>query len=158
MVSRDESLTWLQRRIEEYRSNENNIGEVVEDFDDMVKLGSGFVSSDELDKVDIRDGKDERPMYNKSSLDGEPTMRLFELLREFANCFAWSYTEMLGLDKELVELLLPIKRGFRPYKQQARNFNPKIVGKIKKEVDRLLQAKFIRPCRYAEWVSIVVPV
>ena len=29
---------------------------------------------------------------------------------------------------------------------------------IKKETKRLLEAKFIRPCRYAEWISNVVPV
>ena len=29
---------------------------------------------------------------------------------------------------------------------------------IKKETGRLLEAKFIRPCRYAEWISNVVPI
>ena len=29
---------------------------------------------------------------------------------------------------------------------------------IKKETERLLEAKFIRPCRYAEWISNVVPI
>ena len=29
---------------------------------------------------------------------------------------------------------------------------------IKKETERLLEAKFIQPCRYAEWISNVVPV
>jgi hypothetical protein len=29
---------------------------------------------------------------------------------------------------------------------------------VKEEVDRLLQAEFIQPCRYAEWVSNIVPV
>jgi hypothetical protein len=29
---------------------------------------------------------------------------------------------------------------------------------VKEEVDRLLQAGFIQPCRYADWVSNVVPV
>jgi hypothetical protein len=32
------------------------------------------------------------------------------------------------------------------------------VGKIKEEVDRLLMANCIQPCRYTEWVSNVVPV
>jgi hypothetical protein len=52
-----------------------------------------------------------------------------------------------------VEHRFSIKQGFRPYKQMARNFNAEIVGKVKAEVDKLLQAKFIRSCRYAEWVS-----
>jgi hypothetical protein len=34
----------------------------------------------------------------------------------------------------------------------------KIIGKIKEEVDRLLQAKFVRPCRYTEWVSNIISV
>jgi hypothetical protein len=73
-------------------------------------------------------------------------------------CFAWDYTEMPELSKELVEHWLPIKAGFRPYKQGARNFKPEIVRRVKEEVDRLLQAGFIQPCRYAEWVSNIVPV
>jgi hypothetical protein len=32
------------------------------------------------------------------------------------------------------------------------------VGKIKEEVDQLLKAKFVQPCRYVNWVSNVVPV
>ena len=29
---------------------------------------------------------------------------------------------------------------------------------IKKETKRLLEAKFIRPCQYVEWISNVVPI
>jgi hypothetical protein len=43
-------------------------------------------------------------------------------------------------------------------KQGAQNFKPEIVGRVKEEVDRLLQAGFIQPCRYADWVSNIVPV
>jgi hypothetical protein len=30
--------------------------------------------------------------------------------------------------------------------------------RIKEEIDQLLKANFIRPCRYAEWISNIVPV
>jgi hypothetical protein len=72
--------------------------------------------------------------------------------------FAWDYTEMPRLGRELVEHRLPIKTGFRPYKQGARNFKPEIIERVKEEVDRLLQARFIQPCLYADWVSNIVPV
>jgi hypothetical protein len=39
-----------------------------------------------------------------------------------------------------------------------RSFKHEIIGKVQEEVDRLLRAGFIRPCRYAEWVSNIVPV
>jgi hypothetical protein len=71
-------------------------------------------------------------------------------------CFAWDYTEMIGLSRELVEHRLPIKAGFRPYKQGAQIFKPEIIGRVKEEIDRLLQARFIQPCRYADWVSNIV--
>jgi hypothetical protein len=65
---------------------------------------------------------------------------------------------MPGLSRELIEHQLPIKTNFRPYKQGARNFKPEIVRRVKEEVDQLLQAGFMQPCRYADWVSNIVPV
>jgi hypothetical protein len=44
-----------------------------------------------------------------------------------------------------------------PYKLPRRNFNPDINDRVK-EVNRLLDAKFIRPCRYADWISNIVPI
>jgi hypothetical protein len=65
---------------------------------------------------------------------------------------------MPGLSRELIEHRLSIKAGFRPYKQGARNFKPEIVERAKEEVDGFLQARFIHPCRYADWVSNIVSV
>jgi hypothetical protein len=73
-------------------------------------------------------------------------------------CFAWDYTEMPGLSRELTKHRLPIKASFRPYKQGAQNIKPEIVGRVKEEVDQLLQARFIQPCRYANWVSNIVSI
>jgi hypothetical protein len=50
---------------------------------------------------------------------------------------------MPGLSRELVEHRLPIKARFRLYKQGARNIKPEIMGRVKEEVDWLLEAGFI---------------
>lgn len=65
---------------------------------------------------------------------------------------------MRGLRRELLEPQLPIKPGFMPFKQKSRSFSPDLIPRIKDEVHRLLEAKFIRPCRYVDWVSSIVPV
>ena len=65
---------------------------------------------------------------------------------------------MPGLDRSIVEHRLPIKPGYRPFKQIPRRFNPNVLDDIKKETERLLEAKFIRPCGYAKWIYSVVPV
>jgi hypothetical protein len=44
------------------------------------------------------------------------------------------------------------------YKQPTRRFNPIIHDQVKEEVEQLLNARFIRPCRYVEWVSNIIPV
>jgi hypothetical protein len=49
--------------------------------------------------------------------------------------FSLEYTEMPGLDRSLVEHRLPIKQGFWPYKQLVRNYSPKIIGRVKEEVN-----------------------
>jgi hypothetical protein len=33
-----------------------------------------------------------------------------------------------------------------------------VLVEVKKEVEKMLEAGFIRPCRYADWISSVVPV
>jgi hypothetical protein len=65
---------------------------------------------------------------------------------------------MPGLSRELIEHRLPIKAGFRSYKQGAHYFKPEIIERVEEEVDRLLQAGLIQPCRYADWVSNIVPI
>jgi hypothetical protein len=65
---------------------------------------------------------------------------------------------MPGLSHELVEHQLSIKVGFRPYKQLARRFNPDIYDRVKEEINRLLEADFIRLCWYADWISNIIPV
>jgi hypothetical protein len=83
---------------------------------------------------------------------------LGELLKEFSGCFAWNYTEIPGLGWDSVEHTLPIKKGFRPRKRPARNYHPDLLVTIKEEVERLLEAGFIQTCRYAEWISNIVPI
>jgi hypothetical protein len=56
------------------------------------------------------------------------------LLKEYSNFFAWSYTEMPGLSRELVEHRLHIKLGFRPFKQRPRSFRPDMLPRIKDEI------------------------
>ena len=50
-MSKDDSIKWLQRRTEEYRSGKNDMHETIEDFDNMEKLGQGFSLADQLKKL-----------------------------------------------------------------------------------------------------------
>ena len=86
------------------------------------KLGHGFTSADELEEVDIGFGDRPRPTYVSAKLDLEYKQELIDLLKEFKDSFAWKYYEMPGLDRSIVEHQLPIKPGYRPFKQASRRF------------------------------------
>ena len=65
---------------------------------------------------------------------------------------------MPGWSRDLVEHHLPIKAGFRSYKQPARHFNSVMYDWIKAEINHLLDVGFIRSCHYIDWISNIVPV
>jgi hypothetical protein len=144
MMSVSKDLEWLSRQTVEYHSYTDDAMGVVEDLD-------------ELEKVDIGDGVISRPIYVSARLNTSQKQEIIELLKAYMCCFAWDYTRMPRLSRELVEHRLPIKVSFRPYKQGSRNFKLEIIGMVE-EVDQLLQAGFIQPCCDADWVSNIVPV
>jgi len=124
--------------------------------EDEGKMGKGFMSADELEAVDIGDGGKPRPTYVSAKLDPKYKQELVASLKEYKNCFAWEYYEMPGLDRKLVEHRLPLKPGYRPFKQAPRRIKPEVMADVKAEITRLYEAKFIRQCRYTEWISSVV--
>jgi hypothetical protein len=83
---------------------------------------------------------------------------MIALLKEYSGCFAWDYTEMPGLDRSIVEHRLPLKKGFRPFQQRARQMRIEVLEEVKKEIEKMLEAGFIRSCRYVKWISSIVPV
>jgi hypothetical protein len=142
------NLEWLHKRVEHYRAKKNDMCEAIEESEDLDKLGQGFTSPNPLEEVDIGDGVTPSPTFVKRNFDVDYKANLIELLKEYADYFAWNYQEMPGLSRDLIEHQLSIKAGFRPYEQNARHYNPPMYDWIKEETDRLLKANFIRPCWY----------
>jgi hypothetical protein len=128
------------------------------DLMDEGKLGYRFTSADELEEIDIGPGDKPRSTFISKKLNPELRELMIVLLKEYADCFAWDYTEMPRLDRSIVEHRLPLKPGFQLFQQRARQMKAEVLEEVKKEVEKMLAAGFIRPCRYAEWISSVVPV
>ncbi|RDY06884.1 hypothetical protein CR513_09070, partial [Mucuna pruriens] len=62
--------------------------------------------------------------------------RLVKLLKEYADIFAWSYRDMLGLDITIVEHKLSLIPNAIPVCQQLRRMKPEVALKIKEEVGK----------------------
>jgi hypothetical protein len=73
--------------MEEYRAERAQIKEVVDDFDEVGKLGLGFDSVDRLEEVNLGENGESRPTYINRGLPEEHKRMMKELLREFSDCF-----------------------------------------------------------------------
>jgi hypothetical protein len=80
------------------------------------------------------------------------------LFQEFRDIFAWSYTEMPGIDPSIIEHRIDTWPDITPVRQKQRPLHPAKASAIKAEVDKLRTAGFIYPIAYTSWVSNPVPV
>jgi hypothetical protein len=134
-MSMQKNVERLRHRTKQYWSIKNNMCEAIEDFDEVKKLGQGFSSTDNLEGIDIGDQIIPRPTFVNKNISLEHKDSIIKLLKDYVGCFTWNYREMLELSRELVEHWLPIKSGFRPYKQNTRRFNPILHDRVKEEVE-----------------------
>ncbi|KAM1734116.1 hypothetical protein ACFX11_019649 [Malus domestica] len=70
---------------------------------------------DPLEEINVGTVDDPRPLFISALLPRSIRSELCNLLGEFKDCFAWSYHEMPGLDRTLVEHELRIKPGCKPF-------------------------------------------
>jgi hypothetical protein len=75
--------------------------EVIEDFDEVEKLGQGFSSADPLDEIDIGDGITRRLTFINKNMSLEHKDAIIKLLRDYVDGFTWNYHETLSLSREL---------------------------------------------------------
>jgi hypothetical protein len=115
-MSTQKNVEWLRHRMEQYRSTTNDMCEAIEDFNEVEKLGQGFLSADPLEEIDIGDGTTPRPTFVNKNMSLEHKDAIIKFLKDYVDYVAWNYHEMPELSRELVEHWLPIKSSFRPYK------------------------------------------
>jgi hypothetical protein len=70
------------------------------------------------------------------------------LFQEYRDIFAWSYTEMPGLDPSIVEHRIDTWPDITPVRQKQRPLHPSKAAAIKAEIDKLRTAGFIYPIAY----------
>ncbi len=80
-MSKEANLEWLQKRMQEYRSIKNDIGETIEDFDEIENLGQGFTSADPLEEVGIGDGTKPRQTFLNKNMRAYYKVKIIELLK-----------------------------------------------------------------------------
>jgi hypothetical protein len=81
---------------------------------------------------------------------------LTSFLRDNADIFAWSPSDMPGVPRELAEHRLEVNKTAQPIKQKLRQFSKYRKQAIEVEVCKLLAAGFIRECQHRVWLANLV--
>jgi hypothetical protein len=79
-----------------------------------------------------------------------------EFFRRNKDIFGWGHEDMPGIPPSVIVHRLMVDPSPRPVKQRRRSFAPKRNQAVAEEVQKLLQAGFIREVDYPEWLANVV--
>ena len=83
---------------------------------------------------------------------------LVTLLTKFKEAFAWLYEDMPGIDTDIVQYCILIDPTMKLVKQKLRRMKPEWTLKIKEEVEKQYNARFLRMVNYLEWLVNMVPI
>lgn len=109
-------------------------------------------------QFNVSDEKDPKFVNLASHLNEKQKAEYDELLKEFADVFAWKYGDLKTYDTEIIQHKIPLKEDTKPFRQKLRCFNPTLLPIMEKEIKKLLDAKIIISLRYSDWIANLVPV
>ena len=88
--------------------------------------------------------------------DDPMSAALVQLLQEYKEIFAFTVEEMPGIDPAVAVHNLNVDSAIKPVRQKKRNHGEARNLAAAAEVKKLMDAGFIRPCQYPDWVANVV--
>ena len=105
-------------------------------------------------------GTEEHPhmIHLAQLLSPEEKEEFISFIQEKKINFAWTYSNMLGLDPDLIMHHLSIALGIKLVKQKLQKMHPHVALLVKDELEKLHKAGFIHAIDYIEWISSIVPI
>ncbi|XP_059663783.1 uncharacterized protein LOC132309496 [Cornus florida] len=97
-----------------------------------------------LEAVEVILGDPQKVTYLGSSSTSEENEALIDVIRSNADAFAWDHSDMVGINPLVSCHSLKVDPEFKSVKQKHRRFAPECNSIIAEEVNKLLQADFIR--------------
>lgn len=107
----------------------------------------------EVLELPVDDVDQSRTVRVGAYLSDEMQQSILDFLRQNVSTFAWSMTDMKGIDPSITTHELNVDPTFKPIRQKRRKLGPDRSKAVNEEVDRLLGAGSIAEVRYPEWLA-----
>ncbi|XP_075663357.1 uncharacterized protein LOC142632931 [Castanea sativa] len=109
-----------------------------------------------LEAVEPVKGETAKMMRIGTTLSPEMRTKLIQFLKENLDVFAWSHEDMPDISRQVIQHELNVDPGRKPIQQRRQVFALEQSQAITDEVNKLLQAGFIREVYYPEWLANIV--
>jgi hypothetical protein len=92
------------------------------------------ITANDEDIEDSNIGNQEDPNIIRlpETLSPEIKQRYINLMKDFHDVFAWSYEYLKVYDTKVIQHVIPIKDGQKPFKEKLRQINPQVFPFIEK--------------------------
>ena len=79
-------------------------------------------------------GSPDHPKYINLSthLSAAQSAEYYTLMKQFADVFAWEYSDLKTYDKKIIQHKIPLEKDTIPFKQKLRPINPLLLPMIEK--------------------------
>jgi hypothetical protein len=100
----------------------------------------------------------DRTVCIRVEISPQEQVELLQFLDKNIDVFAWSTSDLIGVSREVIEHKLQVNPNAKPKKQKLGKMLEENIEAVKDEVQRLLDAEFIREVTYQQWLANIVMV
>ncbi|XP_025611902.1 uncharacterized protein [Arachis hypogaea] len=111
--------------------------------------------SDDLQKLYFNNDPN-KFTYVGNSLDASELQAITTFLQEHADLFAWTPSDMPGIDPYIISHRLATNPSIRPVQQKKRQLGEEKKKASLEETQKLINAEFIKEIRFTTWLANVV--
>jgi hypothetical protein len=118
----------------------------------------GVMPGEHTKKVPLCEDVPDRTVTIGEGLEEAEDSRLIQFLRNNQDVFAWSSSDLRGVNRKVMEHSLRVDPKVKPRKQRLRTMSEDRKKAAQSKVQKLLDAGVIRKLQYPEWLANVVMV
>ncbi|XP_072074122.1 uncharacterized protein [Arachis hypogaea] len=128
---------------------------VLAELDPRADFQERPVPNEDLIRVTLTDDQTKFTFIG-ASMDKDAKEKLIAFLRKNTDLFAWTSGDMPGISPSVITHRLAVSPTVRPVSQKKRNLGAEKRAASMTEVNKLIDAQFIRELRFTTWLANVV--
>ena len=101
------------------------------------------ISSMKYESVNLGTKEDPKNVNLGLGCSPQEKAAFVKLFKEYKDVFAWTYEDLKTFDTSVMQHVIPLEKEVRPYQQKLCKMHPGLEPLVKKELNKMLDAKII---------------